>query len=267
MNSNDLLSIKEFSKFTGLKESTLRYYDEIGLFSPVLRGDNNYRYYSVQQIITVNLINVLASLDIPRKEIIKMSKERDPDSILKLFSEQEEILTAQIRRISESHAIIQTFRRLIEEGNRATEGVIYECEMPSMSISLGPDNHFPKDAQFYQTFMKYCANAKNLNINLSYPIGGYYNDIDALTQNPSQPSNFFSITPDGKSKKPAGHYLVGHIRGYYGDMGDLPQRLCDYAKAHDFSLKGPLYAIYLHDEITSLQPTEYLVQISALIKK
>ena len=267
MKRDDLLSIKEFSKFTGIKQSTLRYYDEIGLFYPVLRGENNYRYYSAQQIITVNLINVLASLDIPRKKIIKMANDRNPDDILQLLSEQEEILTAQIRRISESHSIIQTFRKLIEEGNRATEGEICKCFVPAMSVSMGPENNFSKDAQFYPSFVAYCDYTKDLHVNLSYPIGGYYASIDDLMQNPSQPSNFFSITPDGTAKKPAGDYLIGYHRGYYGDMGDLPENLYDYAKEKNLSLKGPIYAIYLHDEITSAKPDEYLVQISVLIEK
>ena len=267
MNRYDLLSIKEFSKFTGIKQSTLRYYDEIGLFQPVLRGDNNYRYYSAQQITTVNLINVLATLDIPRKEIVKLANNRTPVSILKLFSEQEELLNAEMRRITESHSIIQTFRKLIEEGNRAKENEICECELSRLPLSIGPPNHFPENEQFYHTFVNYCAHAKEMNVNLSFPIGGYYENIDSLISEPSHPSNFFSIAPNGTSEKPAGRYLVGYARGYYGDMGDLPQRIYDYAKENGISLKGPMYAIYLHDEISSLEPDEYLVQISTLIKQ
>lgn len=267
MDKTDLLSIKEFSRFTGIKQSTLRYYDEIKLFRPVFRGENNYRYYNAQQITTVNLINVLASLDISRKEIIRLTHDRNPSSILKLFSEQEELLNTQIRRISESHSVIHTFQKLIETGNSAQENEICEYAVSELPISLGPKNRFPKNSQFYHTFMEYCDHAKEYGVNLSYPIGGYYEDVESFMKNPSQPTHFFSVTPTGKSKKPAGRYLVGYARGYYGEMGDLPQRFHYYAKENNLSLQGPLYAIYLHDEVSSLKPDEYLVQVSALIEK
>jgi len=267
MNTNDLLSIKDFSEFTGIKQSTLRYYDEIGLFHPALRGENGYRYYSCQQIITVNLINVLTSLDIPRKKIIELAKERTPEGILKLFSTQEMILNDRLRQISNSYSVIQTFRKLIEEGLSADIDSIQRCTAASLPISLGPANHFLEDGQFYHTFIKYCNRAKKQGVNLSYPIGGYYKNLDSFMQTPSQPNIFFSLNPLGNEEKPAGDYLVGYTRGYYGEMGTLPQRLYDYAKENNIDLEGPVYAIYLQDELCLPDTSDYLVQISALIKK
>jgi len=52
-----LLSIKEFAEASGLEQSTLRYWDDIGLFSPAHRNpDTSYRYYSPEQIILVNFM-------------------------------------------------------------------------------------------------------------------------------------------------------------------------------------------------------------------
>ena len=267
MNETDLLSIKEFSEFTGIKQSVLRYYDEIGLFHPVLRGENNYRYYSCQQIITVNLINVLASLNIPRKEIIKLEQSRTPENILQLLSEQEISLNEQLRQISESYSVIHTFRELIEKGLAADDKSICVCTSKRLPITLGPPNQFLKNAQFYQTFIEYCHHIKKMGINLSYPIGGYYENINSFMQSPSQPDAFFSLNPAGDNEKPAGRYLVGYTRGYYGEMGDVPERLAAYAKTNKLVLEGSVYAIYLHDEISLSNSSHYLAQISIRIKK
>lgn len=266
MNKTDLLSIKEFSEFTGIKQSALRYYDEIGLFSPTLRGENGYRYYSCQQIITVNLINVLASLDIPRKKITELERSRTPERILELFSDQEGKLNEQLRQISDSYSVINTFRKLIEEGLNADTGIIQRCQAICLPITLGPPNQFDENEQFYQPFVNYCDYAKEHGVNLSYPIGGYYKDIDSFAHTPAQPDNFFSLNPLGKDTRPAGDYLVGYTRGYYGDMGDIPQKLYDYAKNNDLVLAGSVYAIYLQDEICLANSDNYLVQISARIK-
>jgi len=64
------LTIKEFSELSGIDASTLRYWDEIGLFSPAHRNtENNYRYYAPTQIIAINFITVLSRLNIPLKTI------------------------------------------------------------------------------------------------------------------------------------------------------------------------------------------------------
>ena len=261
MNANDLLSIKDFSKFTGIPQSTLRYYDEIGLFNPVLRGENNYRYYSCQQITTVNLINTLAALDIPRKEIVELANNRTPQSILDRFSKQEEILDEQMRHIYQSHSIIHTFRKLIEQGLSANENELSICTTEALSITMGPQNHFSADEQFYDSFINHCQYIENLGVSLSYPVGGYYKNLDTYIDTPSQPTNFFSLNPTGKCSKPAGRYLVGYTRGYYGEMGDLPNRLIEYAREHKLNPKGSVYVIYLHDEI-SMKEYEYLAQVS-----
>jgi DNA-binding transcriptional MerR regulator len=90
ISHNDLLSIKDFSQLTGIKQSTLRYYDDLGLFSPAKRGENGYRYYSPQQIITINSINLLNELDMSIREISEIQKNRSPELLFHVLSEKED---------------------------------------------------------------------------------------------------------------------------------------------------------------------------------
>ena len=53
-----MLSIGEFSKICKVSTKTLRYYDEIGLINPSkINQENGYRYYSIEQLETMLLIN------------------------------------------------------------------------------------------------------------------------------------------------------------------------------------------------------------------
>ena len=89
----NFLTVKEFSRLSGIERTTLRYWDEIGLFSPAKRDpENNYRYYSSDQIIMVNFINVLSDLNIPLKTIGEMSGKRTPESIVRLIEQREKEL-------------------------------------------------------------------------------------------------------------------------------------------------------------------------------
>ncbi|MDR0578853.1 MAG: MerR family transcriptional regulator [Candidatus Accumulibacter sp.] len=266
MSDKNLLSIKKFSAFTGIEDSTLRYYDEIGLFSPVKRGDNGYRYYSPTQIVTVNLINVLSSLKFPLKRISELGVRRAPQDILDLIEQQEFKLDADLRRLYEAYSVVHTFRKLIKEGLSADTGRISVLAKDEMRVVLGDPNQVDDmDEAFYRSYIQFCEQAPKLRINLNYPVGGYFEDMDRFLQRPSLPARFFSADPSGNDKCEAGNYLIGYTRGYYGEMGDLPLRMKAYADEHSLTLSGPVHVIYLHDEISIKTPDDYLARASVRV--
>ena len=266
MKDQDLLSIKEFSELTGIKQSKLRYYDEVKLFQPIRRGVNGYRYYSAPQTIAVNRINVMHSLKIPVKNISGFKKQRAPKQILELLQKHELVLNQELFRLQQAYALIHTYRKLIQEGLLADEQSIDSRWMDAMPIELGPVNDF-SSGYLYNSFFKFIEQMADRNIDPAYPAGGFYKNMDAFISAPGQPTRFFSHVPTGRDTKGAGEYLVGYTRGYYGNLGDLPQRIQAYAKEHGFSFTGPVYEIYLHDEIAIDDPNQYLIQISVPVKK
>ena len=48
--SNLYFTTGEFAKLFNVSKSTLFYYDEVGVFSPIIREENDYRFYAVEQI-------------------------------------------------------------------------------------------------------------------------------------------------------------------------------------------------------------------------
>ncbi|MDR3289408.1 MAG: MerR family transcriptional regulator [Peptococcaceae bacterium] len=262
MNTSDLLSISNFSKLTGINRSTLIYYDEMGIFSPFTRGENNYRYYSPQQVITINLVNVLSSLNVPLKEIRELVQDRTPENILALILQQSKDLDHKIHWMQESLKIISTLQSMMQMGLAANEEELSVCTLEDLPIILGPVNKFGNFPSFYETFTRFCNHSKKLGLNLNYPVGGFFEDIDVFLQAPARPTRFFFVNPDGTDKRAAGRYLVGYTRGYYGQTNDLPEKLAAYAKTHSLSFCGPVYNIYLLDEISISDPNQYLLQVS-----
>jgi len=76
---------------------------------------------------------------------------------------------------------------------------------------------------------------------------------------------FFSNDPKGHEQKAAGLYLVGYTRGYYGQTNDLPERMTAFAKKSGLVFTGPVYNLYLFDEISIDDPNQYLLQASASV--
>ncbi|MDR1954143.1 MAG: MerR family transcriptional regulator [Clostridiales Family XIII bacterium] len=266
MDETKLMSMKAFSEFAGINASTLRYYDRIGLFSPISRGENDYRQYSPQQIISINLINVLTELGVPLKQINEMVKNRTPEIIQNVLGAQERQLDAEMARIQESYSIIHVLRELIYIGCKAHESEICEQKFDARPIFMGEPNDFSNCSLFYEPFVRFCARAQEFRFSPSYPIGGYFENMEAFLDEDSQPTRFFSLDPNGKQTIRSGRYLVGYVRGYYGEMGDVGERLTAYAKANGLKFCGPLYVLYLHDEISVKDKNRFLAQVSAMIK-
>ena len=268
MNDPTLLSIKAFAKYTGAKQSTLRFYDEIGLLSPSERGEeNNYRYYRPSQSMALSFINVLIDLGVPLAAIKDMSAGRTPERVIELLSRQEVILDRRLHELQTAYSIIHTFRKNIQGGLLAPEGEIRVEELDDTHFILGPVNDFGDSGTFYEPFMNFCGSANDFRINLRYPIGGYHYDMDSFLRAPGRPDKFFSLDPLGNCTRGAGRYLVGYTRGYYGEFGDLPQRMAVYAEEHGLACNGPVYTVYLLDEVSVPEPDRYLARLSVGISE
>ncbi|MCL2588023.1 MAG: MerR family transcriptional regulator [Oscillospiraceae bacterium] len=286
----DFLSIQAFSKLSGIETTTLRYWDDIGLFPPAKRDPlNNYRYYAPDQIIAANFITVLSELNIPLKTIREMDRKRTPEIISELLEQQEKSLDMMMHRLRQCYSIIHTRRELINYGMKlqkgfrvvdgkrmvsettSKEGLWIDADKISVlhredkALIFGPRNEFNEGEGFHEPFTNFCNRAEELRINLNFPIGAYHDDMESFLKAPGEPNHFFSIDPSGNRKREAGNYLVGFARGYYGQFGDLPERMSAYAKENALTISGPVYTIYLHDEICIKDPSQYLTQVCVAV--
>ncbi len=116
-------------------------------------------------------------------------------------------------------------------------------------FTLGPITNIGGNIKFNDAFLAFRKQAEDLHINLSYPIGSYYCSMEPFVKHPDAPTNFFSSDPNGNSKWPQGNYLTGYSRGRYGDFGNTPEMMKAYAAKENLELTGPVFQIYLHDEI------------------
>ena len=163
--------------------------------------------------------------------------------------------------------VISTFNELLYEAVSASETEITVLEMSEKQIILGDITDFTGTTDFYSEFLRFCRGQYEPNLNLSYPVGGYWESMTTFLDEPSRPTRFFSLDPKGYEQKAAGLYLVGYTRGYYGQTNNLPKQMAAYAKKHGLAFNGPVYNIYLADEISVIDPNQYLLQVSASVRE
>jgi len=265
---NETLSIQEFSKVSGIEASTLRYWDEIELFSPLLRNpENNYRHYSSAQLLALNFVTTLSSLDIPLKTIAELRDERDPEGFLDLLEDLEKRMDMEMRDLRERYSIIHARRELIKMGMKVDENSISVMYLEDRAMFIWPRNEYKEEDTFLEPLSAHLAETRDYHINLSFPVAGLYDNMESFMKDPGRLNNFVSIDPIGTSLRKAGNYLVGFTRGYYGDIGDLPGRMSEYAQENNLTLTGPVYTMYLLEEICTTDPSQYLAKCSVAIGK
>ena len=98
-----MFRIGEFSKIAQVPASQLRYYDDIGLFSPMRSDrDTSYRYYSVQQLAELNRILALKDLGLTLDQIKSLIEDAvSPDEIRGMLT----LKKAQIEQTLQAEAV------------------------------------------------------------------------------------------------------------------------------------------------------------------
>ncbi|WP_240421250.1 MerR family transcriptional regulator [Paenibacillus periandrae] len=91
--------VGELAKLTGLTIRTLRYYDQIGLFSPSGFSDSGHRLYNETDISRLHQILALKELNLSLEEIKSVLLEQSYNPI--------EVVSQQIRRIQDNILIQQ----------------------------------------------------------------------------------------------------------------------------------------------------------------
>lgn len=188
MTDKTLLPFKVFSNLTGIPLSTLRYYDEVGLFTPYSRDKNNRRLYAPFQIVTLKFILVMVKLGFSISEIKEVGCTRTPQRIRDLLMLREDDIDRKMHEIMTIYSIIHTLRINISDGLSAKDGDMRIADIGETAIVLGDKNDFTGKESFYEEFVRFCANASHIRIDLSYPIGGYYTDAESFASDSDRKS-------------------------------------------------------------------------------
>jgi DNA-binding transcriptional MerR regulator len=264
----DLFTVREFAELSGVSASTLRYWDKIGLFSPAKReSESGYRSYSLVQILALNFFTVLSDLGIPLKTIGEFRRERDAEKLLRLLEKRERELDLELRTLRERSSVIHARQELIRSGLKADGTQVCVAAMEEKAMLLGPQNEYEEGDTFVGPLASFVNQAKELRVNFSFPVGGYWEDMASFVAAPGKPDRFFTIDPLGTHIRKAGDYITGATFGYYAVMGDLPQRMEAFMKERRLTPDGPVYTIYLHDEICTKERNRYLGQSCVAFKK
>lgn len=272
---NQHFSSGEFAKLCNVSKHTLFYYDEIGLFSPEIIDSNGYRYYSVNQYDTFDVITIFKDLGMPLKDIKSYLDNRSPNELISLLKSQNEIISKKINDL-------EKIQKLIESKIEVTKSASTVNKDKFDILNIAQDEYFVISEDAIKTddlnITKYIANLINLcnekKLFAHYSMVGIHHKQDITNCNYIKYSNFgikiddcnndFSLT---YHKKPKGLYLTAYHAGSFDTIGETYEKLKQYANEENLLLGDFFYEELLIDSLSVKNYDEYLSKISVNVKK
>ena len=265
----ECLSITDFAKLSRISRSTLLFYDKIGLFSPVSRKGNKYRYYSYLQIYTVNLIRRCQTLGMSLDEIKQLRTKSSPKLVDELFERQIGQIDDEINTWIKARKLLTTLKNVIHPMLAVDETAVSVEYIPAEPIVLGGLNDYNKSANDHAAlahFYRDCEK-KYPGLDLNYPVWAVFSEERIKRGDWVWPDRFYFYNPDGYDKRPAAHYAIGFTRGGYGQCGELYERLISYIGENGYEISGPAYEEYPLTELCYTSQADYLIRLMITVRK
>jgi len=98
---DELLSIGEMAKFTGVGIQALRYYERKNILKPAYIDPNTgYRYYSLEQANSIDVISACVELNIPLKELVNLFDTEDLTQLQEFFARNKKAAAKKLEIIN-----------------------------------------------------------------------------------------------------------------------------------------------------------------------
>lgn len=251
---NKYLTTGEFAKLTGVTKHTLFHYDEIGLFSPELKTENNYRYYSISQLDAFDVIWTLKELDMPLSEIKEYLNHKSPETLISLLTKEEKIIDQKLTNLKKTKKWLQKKSLIIKEAMEINFDQIKLRDFPAQYYIFS-ETSSSDDKAVAMKIGELVAYCENRGIKSPYSIG-YLQHWENIRQKIYNDYRHIYMLFDDPPKqihyheKPAGTYLCAWHQGHWNSIGQSYERLLAYAKTHSLVLHEEYYEDAILDELT-----------------
>ena len=269
-----MLKIGDFSKLSQVSVKALRYYDEVGLLTPVQVDDfTGYRYYSASQLPRLNRILALKELGFSLEQIAHLLKDNLPvdqlRGMLKLKrAEAEQKLGEEQERLARIEARL---RQIEMEGEMSNYEVVIKKVEPQLVASVrGIVPNYqgvgPLFGELYGCLARFGA-MDSLGGSIWHDDG--YKEKDVDTEAVAYLKN--RVPEAGRVKVyelPGGTMACVVHNGAYNKLNLAYDAVVKWIEANGYKIVGPNRELYLHATQPVRQDDEsYVTEIQFPVEK
>lgn len=270
-NNKIYFSTGEFAKIVGVTKHTLFHYDKLGIFSPQIKGENDYRYYSAFQVEPFFVISALKELGMPLKEIKAYLEIRNPKELISLLNIQKEKIDKEINRLVAIKELISQKVKSTQSLFNINEEKIFisveEKELLFISDAL-PSSNYESIALSFANHMKCCADN---NITSPFSVGQMLS-LRNVQDGTYNLYNFFytkitsSLSANNIYHKKEGSYLTTYHTTGYNTIGETYVKLLTLANENKLILDDYFFEDVISDELSVSGYENFVIKVSILLK-
>ncbi|MFC9445577.1 MerR family transcriptional regulator [Bacillus cereus] len=272
---NKRFTIGEMAKMHNIAESTLRYYDEKGIFHPsIVDPQTNYRYYTIDQFSLLDMIKFLRQLNIPLKEIKQYIDERNPAYALSLLEKQQEMMLKKQKEIEYALAKMEHRIHLIKKATKAETDRILIKKIPKRKITAIAVAPNTTDDMFDYYIHSLQKNMKQMDDSLFSGDIGVTISKKAFMQKEFQAYSSVFILLDympyqvhSSDSIKAGIFACAYHHGSYEETGETYKKLMEYIDQEGYEIIGDSIEIGLIDWSVTENPEEQVTEIQIPVMK
>ncbi len=266
MSQTKYISVSEFAKINGVSKHTLYHYDDIQLFCPILKPNNKYRYYSIDQIETFQTITILKDLGMSLNEIKNFLDQRNQKNVYTLLDEREKDIDHQILHLKKIKAFIQNNKNFIlKYMYKDFEKITIESfeKRYYLMAKIDPSN----EKEWAMITNQLIVRAKEIDFLIAYI--QYKNDIEQNIFD--HYTNVVLLLPHKIKNKglkvlPKGNYVVAYHKGDFNNIGITYKKMMSYIEDHHLEIEDEFIEYYVIDNLLTQNPEEYITEINVKIK-
>ncbi|WP_310603650.1 MerR family transcriptional regulator [Anaerosporobacter sp.] len=265
MQEHLLLTTGQMAKLHKTTKRLLQYYDEIGLFSPAVKGENDYRFYSYEQSPELEIILSLSELGMKLSEIKDYLSSRSPENLCLLLKEQQNLLREKLKNLQLIDQMLSNHIANVEQSFQTPFNLPYKEYIQEEFLLATPETREDSIETIYKAISEtlittneqhlYCHIYGSILPESSWQNGDFttYNRYYFKTVNPSVEMSVL--------KKPAGNYLCINWLGNWDTLTNAYLILLKYAKDNGISLTGDAYEDTIIDSFAVPNSDDYVTKV------
>lgn len=170
----DFFTIGEVSEIMDITVKALRFYDRIGLLKPHhVDNDNRYRYYNIDQFLSLDIIKMFRALDISPNDLIPYFQKKDTEGLMSLLNHHKEIAMQKMKMLERVLNSIDQLNNTYQLAkNEGKNDVIYSRHIPVRHTIVTP---YAENKSQYEYFIDY--NRLNITVNQRRLINTYESGV------------------------------------------------------------------------------------------
>jgi DNA-binding transcriptional MerR regulator len=266
------LTTGEFAKLCKVNKQTLFYYDQIGLFSPELKNEKGYRYYSIRQIELFFVIDLLKDLGMSLNDIQQYTQNKSPESFLSIMYQKKAEIVKKRHEIETKEKIIEAKIALMEEASHLDLHQVTLEQLPEATLYLSRNIENITDEEFVEVVSDFINELNVSHLDTGYPIGVITKREQVLKGEFTNYSYLYIEQPNPKEGYPyfksvKGDFLSGYHIGDEKTIHKTYKRLFSEMDRLNLAIGDYVFEEYIYDTVVMNHKEHYVTKIMIQVIK